>query len=65
MIAVVPVCLTGFSFPGHSADNLALFEVENLHMAFDIVNFVSRGYVSLRDQVEALEGALSLAMSVG
>jgi hypothetical protein len=64
MIAVVPVCLTGFSFPRHSADNLALVEVENLHMAFDIVNFVSRGYVSLRDQAKAQDGALSLAMSV-
>jgi hypothetical protein len=64
MIAVVPFYLTGFTCPGHSAHDLALFEVEDLHMAFDTVNLVSRGCVSLRDQARALKGALSFSMAV-
>ena len=64
MIAVALFRLTGFIFPRHRANDLALFEVEDLHMAFDDVNLVSRGCVSSRDQAKALEDALSPAMAV-
>jgi hypothetical protein len=64
MIAVAPFRLTGLIFPRHRANNLALFEVEDLYMAPDNVNFVSRGCVSFRDQAKALEGALYPAVAV-